>query len=260
MGRNRKFEFDPRPGARLTDARRVPNVNVLNIHPASRGPHGSRGQDRRRRQVRLDRGDGRRVLAVLADRLGDPVVPGMEWSNARLADGTSRTLVQCAAWNAAGPGRSGPRVVPRVARGGGGLAGAGVRATSRAPPSGNAAFDEYRAETLRRLEEEQREFVEYLERLRRPGTRPSSTSSWPSAAARRSSRTRPSRPDKHRKTPDDPTPPGQREGSSFALTQPSPAALRPAAPSARAGGRRTRWTWKCGTSWPLCSPMLASSR
>lgn len=32
--------------------------------------------------------------------------------------------------------------------------------------SGNAAFDEYRAETLRRLEEEQREFEEYLERLR----------------------------------------------------------------------------------------------
>ncbi len=38
---------------------------------------------------------------------------------------------------------------------------------SYAPPSGNAAFDEYRAETLRRLEEEQREFVEYLERLRK---------------------------------------------------------------------------------------------
>jgi hypothetical protein len=37
----------------------------------------------------------------------------------------------------------------------------------QAPQSGNAAFDEYRAETLRRLEEEQREFVEYLERLRR---------------------------------------------------------------------------------------------
>jgi hypothetical protein len=32
--------------------------------------------------------------------------------------------------------------------------------------SGNAAFDEYRRETLRRLEEEQKEFVEYLERLR----------------------------------------------------------------------------------------------
>jgi hypothetical protein len=34
-------------------------------------------------------------------------------------------------------------------------------------PSGNWAFDEYRTETLRRLEEEQREFIEYLERLRR---------------------------------------------------------------------------------------------
>jgi hypothetical protein len=33
--------------------------------------------------------------------------------------------------------------------------------------SGNWAFDEYRAETLRRLEEEQREFKSYLDRLRR---------------------------------------------------------------------------------------------
>ncbi len=33
--------------------------------------------------------------------------------------------------------------------------------------SGNAAFDEYRAETLRRLEEEQKEFRDYLERLRK---------------------------------------------------------------------------------------------
>jgi hypothetical protein len=33
-------------------------------------------------------------------------------------------------------------------------------------PSGNQAFDDYRAQTLRRLEEEQREFVSYLERLR----------------------------------------------------------------------------------------------
>jgi hypothetical protein len=32
--------------------------------------------------------------------------------------------------------------------------------------SGNRAFDEYRAETLRRLEEEQREFRDFLERLR----------------------------------------------------------------------------------------------
>jgi hypothetical protein len=33
-------------------------------------------------------------------------------------------------------------------------------------PSGNRAFDEYRAETLRRLEDEQREFIEFLDRLR----------------------------------------------------------------------------------------------
>lgn len=32
--------------------------------------------------------------------------------------------------------------------------------------SGNQAFDEYRAETLRRLEEERRAFQEYLDRLR----------------------------------------------------------------------------------------------
>ena len=34
------------------------------------------------------------------------------------------------------------------------------------PPSGNRAFDEYRMETLRRLEEEQREFRDFLDRLR----------------------------------------------------------------------------------------------
>jgi hypothetical protein len=34
------------------------------------------------------------------------------------------------------------------------------------PSSGNRAFDEYRAEAMRRLEEEQREFRDFLERLR----------------------------------------------------------------------------------------------
>jgi hypothetical protein len=34
------------------------------------------------------------------------------------------------------------------------------------PPSGNRAFDEYREETLRRLEDEQREFRDFLDRLR----------------------------------------------------------------------------------------------
>ena len=35
------------------------------------------------------------------------------------------------------------------------------------PSSGNAAFDDYRAETLKRLEEEQKEFTGFLDRLRR---------------------------------------------------------------------------------------------
>ena len=34
------------------------------------------------------------------------------------------------------------------------------------PSSGNRAFDEYREETIRRLEQEQREFREFLDRLR----------------------------------------------------------------------------------------------
>ena len=34
------------------------------------------------------------------------------------------------------------------------------------PSSGNAAFDEYKSETLRRLEEEQKEFRSFLDRLR----------------------------------------------------------------------------------------------
>jgi len=42
---------------------------------------------------------------------------------------------------------------------------AGYQAGPRGP-SGNRAFDEYRAETLRRLEDEQREFLEFLDRLR----------------------------------------------------------------------------------------------
>jgi hypothetical protein len=42
----------------------------------------------------------------------------------------------------------------------------GPGAWSCAPPSGNRAFDEYRSETLKRLEEEQREFREFLDRLR----------------------------------------------------------------------------------------------
>lgn len=37
---------------------------------------------------------------------------------------------------------------------------------AQAPSSGNRAFDEYRTETLRRLEEEQKDFAAFLDRLR----------------------------------------------------------------------------------------------
>ncbi|MGL4397652.1 MAG: DUF2852 domain-containing protein, partial [Hyphomicrobium sp.] len=42
----------------------------------------------------------------------------------------------------------------------------GERSRPRGGTSGNKAFDEYRAETLRRLEDEEREFRSFLERLR----------------------------------------------------------------------------------------------
>jgi hypothetical protein len=40
------------------------------------------------------------------------------------------------------------------------------RSTSAPPSSGNRAFDDYRADTLKRLEDEQQEFAAFLERLR----------------------------------------------------------------------------------------------
>jgi hypothetical protein len=46
-------------------------------------------------------------------------------------------------------------------------AGRGCCDWRRSTSSGNTAFDEYRSETLHRLEEEQREFMEFLDRLRR---------------------------------------------------------------------------------------------
>ena len=44
--------------------------------------------------------------------------------------------------------------------------GAGFGGWGHGPSSGNRAFDEYRTETLRRLEDEQREFRDFLGRLR----------------------------------------------------------------------------------------------
>lgn len=46
------------------------------------------------------------------------------------------------------------------------MGGSGPAPWGSAPSSGNHAFDEYRTETLKRLEDEQREFKDFLERLR----------------------------------------------------------------------------------------------
>ena len=49
---------------------------------------------------------------------------------------------------------------------GGGMRGAGMWWQPPQRSSGNRAFDEYRTETIRRLEDEQREFHDFLDRLR----------------------------------------------------------------------------------------------
>ena len=54
----------------------------------------------------------------------------------------------------------------RAVRGPAGSRGPAAASDRPAAPRGNHAFDEYRAETLRRLEEEQKEFASFLERLR----------------------------------------------------------------------------------------------
>jgi hypothetical protein len=66
----------------------------------------------------------------------------------RVQEGMERMQQAASGWGPWGAGRSG-------------WCGPG-RQTS----SGNAAFDEYRSETLRRLEDEQRDFLEFLNRLR----------------------------------------------------------------------------------------------
>lgn len=58
------------------------------------------------------------------------------------------------------------RMQARAARWGGPRPGNQWGNYSAGPSSGNRAFDEYRVETLRRLEEEQRQFREFLDRLR----------------------------------------------------------------------------------------------
>jgi hypothetical protein len=70
----------------------------------------------------------------------------------------SGRMVRC--WNSRRGGEWRQRMQEQAAQWCGPRAGRGMRS------SGNRAFDEYRDETLRRLEEEEREFREFLDRLR----------------------------------------------------------------------------------------------
>jgi hypothetical protein len=83
-------------------------------------------------------------LVVLGYLVGSGRMFGC-WNSRRGGEWRARMKEQAAGW-------CGPR------------AGGGTRGGMRS--SGNHAFDEYRAETLRRLEEEEREFKEFLDRLR----------------------------------------------------------------------------------------------
>ena len=58
------------------------------------------------------------------------------------------------------------RMQQRMQSGGGWCGPRAWTASAAGPSSGNRAFDEYRDETLRRLEDEQREFKDFLDRLR----------------------------------------------------------------------------------------------
>ena len=92
-----------------------------------------------------------------------------------IASGRGRRRCWGAAnWAQQGPGAQGngqgtgwQSCMPSWANWGGNWgANGGGNNRDKPPTSGNHAFDEYRAETLRRLEEEQSEFSSFLERLR----------------------------------------------------------------------------------------------
>ena len=122
---------------------------------------------------RLDRPDDPRLHRLVADRACDP----------RLHCSGARAWVALAA--TAGSARWSAWKRKWAACAIGGALWLAASALGLRPSSGNHAFDEYRSETLRRLEDEQREFRDFLERLRFAKDKPSSTSSWPIGAAAR---------------------------------------------------------------------------
>ncbi len=91
-----------------------------------------------------------------------------------IASGRMRRRYGAGRWymaeNGAGQGAPGAAQQDNASQGGfgwgpgGNFCGWGGNRATR--PTSNRAFDDYRAETLRRLEDEQKEFMDYLDRLR----------------------------------------------------------------------------------------------
>ena len=94
---------------------------------------------------------------VVAARLGHPRLHDREWTEWVAVHGMEPLGKQ----DAAHAGENGSRALEDGFRGA-----VGGDWWGTPPSSGNRAFDDYRQETLRRLEDEQREFKEFLERLR----------------------------------------------------------------------------------------------
>src|SRR5436190_4019798 len=105
-----------------------------------------------------DRTGGDRLHRLLAGGAGSPGLPDMEWTH------VLRKVWPHGRWHNPEE-RDAARTEWRARR-------EDWRAWKRghrwgqAPASGNVAFDEYREETLRKLDEEQREFRDYLDKLR----------------------------------------------------------------------------------------------
>jgi hypothetical protein len=103
-------------------------------------------------------------LVAKVDEIGKPAWIGLMVLGFILFWPVGLALLVYLIWSGRmGCGRRGGWNEMRSARGRwyGPYGGAGWRRTS-----GNTAFDEYREETLHRLEEEQKEFMEFLDRLR----------------------------------------------------------------------------------------------
>ncbi len=98
------------------------------------------------RQAGLDRAHGPRLHGLVAAGSGDPGLFDREWTDVL--------------WLASRFRPAGRRKARKPSATFGGRFGRGFA------PSGNRAFDEYREETLRRLEDEQKEFKGFLDRLR----------------------------------------------------------------------------------------------